>query len=134
MARRITAAQLKSWVSETPSTVAIIDVRDADFYGGQIVNARNVPSHQFQDRLQEVVEQTKDKERVVFHCSLSQQRGPHASRVYEAALKQALEGQGRRPEVYILEGGFVGWQKLYAEDSKLTTNYDAEHWKYGFSG
>lgn len=71
MAKRITAAQLKSWVSESPGTLAIIDVRDADFYGGQIVGAQNVPSHQFQDRLQEVVEQTKEKERVVFHCSLS---------------------------------------------------------------
>jgi hypothetical protein len=50
----------------------------------------------------------KDKEKVVFHCALSQQRGP------SAALKHARErhrllrsAAGKDQEVYALDGGFT---------------------------
>lgn len=71
MIRRITAADLKAWLLDPACSTIVIDVRDADFYGGQITGARNVPSHQFRDRLQEVIEEATGKERIVFHCSLS---------------------------------------------------------------
>lgn len=28
--------------------------------------------------------------------------------------------------------GFVGWQKQFATDPKLTADYDADHWKEGY--
>lgn len=65
----------------------------------------------------------KDKEKVVFHCALSQQRGPGAALRYarereRMGLKVGKgiggegEGEGEKgQEVCVLEGGFVEWQE-----------------------
>jgi rhodanese-related sulfurtransferase len=59
----------------------IVDVRDDDFRGGNIKGAHNAPSSTFHADVDDLVEQTKDTPIVVFHCMLSQQRGPKAARV-----------------------------------------------------
>ena len=77
----------------------------------------------------ELVRTLKDKETVVFHCALSQQRGPSAALRYlrererlspakEGEVKMVEEVEGEKvPEskgqtVYVLDGGFVKWQEL----------------------
>lgn len=65
---------------------------------------------------------------MVFHCALSQQRGPGAARRYLAErgkrmkdeeVEKGKEGEkeeeGKRKEqvVWVLEGGFVRWQERY---------------------
>ena len=52
----------------------IIDVRDDDFEGGNIINCVNEPSSTFEDNVQRLVESTKNVPTVIFHCALSQQR------------------------------------------------------------
>lgn len=88
-----------------------------------------------------------DKEVVVFHCALSQQRGPGAALRYlrekeaalaaAAAVKKAAEEQeaskdGKKQQVYVLDRGFVGWQEVYGPDERLTEAYRKELWEDGY--
>ena len=52
----------------------IVDVRDDDWYGGNIKGSRNSPSHGFLSKVDELVAQTKDVPTIIFHCALSQVR------------------------------------------------------------
>ena len=112
-------------------SVAVIDVRDDDHIGGHIQSSRHVPSKSIDARLPGLVEELHDVPTVVFHCALSQQRGPQAALKYMRererivgqeqdavpdgeAEEHVKKGKDRRKkqEVYILEGGFVAWQEL----------------------
>lgn len=71
MPQRITAEALKELLISKPSSVVVIDVRDADHYGGHIANSAHFPSRTFSTDLPKVLEATQHAEKVVFHCSLS---------------------------------------------------------------
>ena len=103
-----------------PSTgsVAVIDVRDEDHVGGHIKGSQHVPSASLDYRMPELVRTLKGKEKVVFHCALSQQRGPSAARAY-CREREKLGDESRKQEVFILEGGFTQWQRKYAGGSVL---------------
>lgn len=73
-----------------------------------------------------LVRRLKDKEVVVFHCMLSQQRGPAAALRYLRERGAGAAGEG--PVVYVLDRGFTGWQEVYAEDERLTEGYRKELW------
>jgi rhodanese-related sulfurtransferase len=45
-----------------PDKMQIIDVRDSDFVGGNIVGAKNYPSARFYDEVKGLVEEHKDGE------------------------------------------------------------------------
>lgn len=101
-----------------------------------------------------LVRQLGDKKTVVFHCALSQQRGPGAAlryirereRIHPSSANQAASSNpdaddrkdGENPaaeqKVYVLDRGFVGWQELYGEDERLTEGYRKELWKDGYWG
>jgi rhodanese-related sulfurtransferase len=95
--------------STSPSKIAIVDVRDdgmpnlphhlilrfrlssairrlaltpPDHIGGHIRHSIHAPSHTLDHKIPELVRKLKDKETVVFHCALSQQRGPSAALRY----------------------------------------------------
>lgn len=81
-----------------------------------------------------LVRQLKDKPTVVFHCALSQQRGPSAALQYLrerdgllAALGEARGAEGQT--VYVLDRGFTGWQEVYGTDERLTEGYRKELWE-----
>lgn len=120
---RISREQLAGLVRAKSPSLAVIDVRDSDYIGGHILNCQNVPVHQHDYRMPELVRTLKDKDTVVFHCALSQQRGPSSALRY-LREKERMEGtkgeeetkDGRGVEaagqkVYVLEGGFVKWQE-----------------------
>lgn len=80
-----------------PSDIAIIDVRDdgpsnpqcnysvltvIDHIGGHIKHSIHAPSTTLDTKIPELVRKLKNKETVVFHCALSQQRGPSAALRY----------------------------------------------------
>lgn len=81
--------------------------------------------------------------KVVFHCMLSQQRGPSSALKFARALqadraKKEKTGdsdgsQGSAdvsgPEVCVLEGGFGAWQARYGEDERLTEGYVKDLWE-----
>ena len=113
--------------SKSPS-LAVIDVRDNDYIGGHIAGGHNVPVHTHDHRMPELARTLKDKDTVVFHCALSQQRGPSSALRYLRERERMLgsrageggggagsttagQGQGQGQTVYVLEGGFVKWQE-----------------------
>ncbi len=81
--QRMTRAQLSSiLLSLDASKVAIIDVRGDDHVGGHIHTSTHVPSTSLDYRIPQLFRTLADKEIVVFHCALSQERGPRAARKY----------------------------------------------------
>lgn len=112
---RISREKLADLVRSKSPSLAIIDVRDNDFIGGHIMGCQNVPVHTHDVRMPELVRTLKDKDVVVFHCSLSQQRGPSSALRY---LREKERLGGKQPaetsssqKVYLLDGGFVNWQE-----------------------
>lgn len=105
-----------------------------------------------------LIRQLADKETVVFHCALSQQRGPAAAlryirerdRLSAASERQSVaagetgaqeeagegkaEGKSKEQKVYVLDQGFVGWQEVYGTDERLTEGYRKELWEDGYWG
>ena len=81
--KRMSREQLSSLLlSPDASKVAVIDVRDHDHVGGHIKSSTHVPSSSLDYRIPSVVRTMAGKEIVVFHCALSQQRGPAAALRY----------------------------------------------------
>lgn len=81
-----------------------------------------------------LVRRFKDKKVVIFHCALSQQRGPSAALKYlreKGGLLKSLgagEDASAEQEVYVLDRGFVGWQQIYGSDERLTEAYVKDIW------
>ena len=101
-----------------------------DYIGGHIKGSTNVPAHQLDAMMPTLLRRLNDKKIVVFHCMLSQQRGPKAARRYmqerEAALgKEAADQQ----TVYVLGRGFDGWQQEYKNDERLTEGFRKDLWE-----
>lgn len=125
----------------TASKVAVIDVRDSDHIGGHVAGSHWVPTSELDTRIPELVRLHRHKDQVVFHCMLSQQRGPASAlkfmrAVQGAALKEEkVQQQGRQegnltwPRVYVLEGGFGVWASRYGEDARLTEGFVKDLWE-----
>jgi Cdc25 family phosphatase len=109
----ITRESLASLIRSKSTSLAVIDVRDSDYIGGHITGCTNVPVNTHDYRMPELIRKLKDKDTVVFHCALSQQRGPSSALRY-LREKERLEGAGKEDgqKVYVLEGGFVKWQEV----------------------
>lgn len=123
--QRISREHLSSLLlSPEASKIAIIDVRGDDHVGGHIHNSTHVPSTSLDYRIPQLVRTLADKQTVVFHCALSQERGPRAARRYMD--EQRIDRTKRREaadevqekvtdqQVYVLDGGFVKWQEKCA--------------------
>ena len=93
--RRISRERLSSLIltHDPAASLAIIDVRDADHVGGHIAGSTHVPSSSLDYRIPELIRKLSEKDIVVFHCALSQQRGP------SAALRYLREKESRGYEV-----------------------------------
>lgn len=82
-----------------------------------------------------LVRRLQDKKTVVFHCALSQQRGPSAALKYLREKDGSLRSLGvgeeiaAEQEVYVLDRGFVGWQQVYGDDERLTEGYVKDIWE-----
>ncbi|KFH45296.1 phosphatase-like protein [Hapsidospora chrysogenum ATCC 11550] len=138
--QRISAKSLSEKILEEREakdpTFAVIDVRDDDYIGGHIKGSTNIPSQQLDAMMPTLVRRLKDKKTVVFHCALSQQRGPSAALRYLRERDEALRTLGETPAedqtVYVLDRGFSGWQEVYGEDERLTEGYRKELWVDGY--
>jgi len=122
---RLTAQQLSNFLlsspssSQPPSSIAIIDVRDSDHIGGHIRHSQHIPSSTLDYQIPDLVRTLKDKKVVVFHCMLSQQRGPSAALRYARERERLLAGVGQvvveegggGQRVCVLEGGFDKWRQ-----------------------
>jgi rhodanese-related sulfurtransferase len=61
-----------------------------DHIGGHIKHSTHVPSSTLDHKIPELVRKLADKETVVFHCALSQQRGPSAALRYMRERERLL--------------------------------------------
>lgn len=78
----------------------------------------------------DLINKLRGKEKVVFHCALSQERGPSAALKYIREREQVLgKEESAKQAVFVLEGGFVQWQKKYGEDKRLTQAYVKDIWE-----
>ncbi|KAH0586408.1 hypothetical protein H2248_007644 [Termitomyces sp. 'cryptogamus'] len=111
----------------------IVDVRDDDFRGGNIKGAINKPSRDFLTSVDELIKDTKDIPLVIFHCALSQVRGPKAARIYEETRRNVLYGKDIPHEVAVLREGFARFQEKYRDDPDLIENWDKEIWSSEWS-
>ncbi|KAI0438736.1 Rhodanese-like protein [Xylaria telfairii] len=145
---RITASKLANLLLTANSTpgeqaadsrnVAVVDVRDDDHIGGHIRTSLHFPSRSLDATMPTLLRKLADKETVVFHCALSQQRGPSAALQYLRAMEATGESTGdgssdkKLQKVYVLDRGFVGWQEVYGTDERLTEGYRKELWEEGY--
>ncbi len=118
----ITGKDLAAMIRSKHVGLSIIDVRDVDYIGGHIKGCTNVPTDSLDYRLPELVRTLKDQDTVVFHCVLSQQRGPSSAlRYLRERARMADRGEiGARKDgkdlqsaqkVVVLDGGFSKWQQ-----------------------
>lgn len=139
----------------TDQKVVVVDVRDSDHIGGHIKSSRHVPSETLDYSAPDLARQLQGAEKVVFHCALSQVRGPSAAVKYlrererlfgaDSTIRVTAEnidddgkpkgrdedGKVKKQEVYVLTGGFVEWQEKYGNDERLTENYNKQLWADG---
>ncbi|KAF4370985.1 hypothetical protein CsatB_016820 [Cannabis sativa] len=104
----ITGSQLLS-LKRRPN-IAIIDVRDDErSYDGHIAGSLHYASDSFSDKISNLVQQVKGKDTLVFHCALSQVRGPSCARKLVNYLEDVKDDAGIK-NVMVLERGFNGWE------------------------
>ena len=117
----VSRSDVASMLRTQKSGVSIIDVRDDDYIGGHIKGSQNVPTHTHDFKMPELVRTLKDQDIIIFHCTLSQQRGPGSALRYLRERKSMLDA-GTVPkredgadleeaqQVKVLDGGFSRWQ------------------------
>ncbi|XP_044483820.1 dual specificity phosphatase Cdc25 [Mangifera indica] len=104
----ITSSQLLS-LKPRPN-IAVIDVRDDErSYDGHITGSLHYASSNFTDNISNLIQQVKGKDTLVFHCALSQVRGPTCARRLANYLDEKVEDTGIK-NIFILERGFNGWE------------------------
>ncbi|KAF3956443.1 hypothetical protein CMV_018423 [Castanea mollissima] len=104
----VTGSQLLS-IKRRPN-IAIIDVRDDErSYDGHIAGSLHFASDTFSDKISNLVQLVKGKDTLVFHCALSQVRGPTCARRLVNYLEEMKEDTGIK-NIMVLERGFNGWE------------------------
>ncbi|KAG9138700.1 hypothetical protein Leryth_026971 [Lithospermum erythrorhizon] len=116
----ITGSQLLN-VRRHPN-IAIVDVRDDErSYDGHIAGSLHFPSDTFLDKLPTLLEATKGKDTLVFHCALSQVRGPKCARRFSDYVSEINDEMGIK-NVMILERGYNGWEASGRPVCRCTNN------------
>ncbi|XP_041025546.1 dual specificity phosphatase Cdc25 [Juglans microcarpa x Juglans regia] len=104
----VTGSQLLS-LQRRPN-IAIIDVRDDERnYDGHIAGSLHYASDTFSEKISNLIQEVKGKDTLVFHCALSQVRGPTCARKIVNYLEEMKEDSGIK-NIWVLERGFNGWE------------------------
>lgn len=131
----IPASTLRQWLTSGSPTgsgkLAVVDVRDSDFVGGHIKGCWHYPAGNFQETLAELRQRLLDENinDLVFHCALSQVRGPKSALRFLRSLDSANDANLDAVKVWVLQGGFTSWQRHYGEDTSVTEGYAKDLWQ-----
>ncbi|XBW35722.1 hypothetical protein QEN19_001292 [Hanseniaspora menglaensis] len=123
--------------------IVVVDVRGEDFIGGHIKGCVNFPYQDFRrvnpdtgihDQIDSFIKKYLEQNEnvtIVFHCAMSQQRGPSAalllSRILqETKYQQLLEKSNIN--IMVLYKGFINWQQEYGKDKAVTEDYNSFVW------
>lgn len=133
--RFITPSTLRSWfVPSSSRRFAIVDVRDSDFIGGHIKGCLHYPAGNFNETLPELRNKliASHVQDVVFHCALSQVRGPKSALRFLRSI-ESLDADEKTKfaglNVWVLDGGFTRWQLEYGDDTEVTEDYQKDLWE-----
>ena len=74
MVKYITPQELKALIKSQTNDYLVVDVRDDDYRGGNIKGGINIPSEKFLLKLHQLIDETQNVSKIIFHCALSQQR------------------------------------------------------------
>jgi len=96
--------------SPCKSDFVIIDVRDDDFSGGNLVGALNYTSVTFESKLDEVYNKCREKNCVIFHCAQSKVRGPTCARRF---IEYINTNSLPHKNVRVLSGGYLNIKENY---------------------
>ncbi|KAG9396483.1 Rhodanese-like domain [Carpediemonas membranifera] len=120
---------------ENRKNVYIIDVRDNDIHCGHIRGSANIPLLNFTPELIATMAKglIKTHKKIVFHCMMSQARGPKAANQFFRHVLSVYPDSA--VEILILSGGFSRFGMMFHEDSRVVTGFDAETFEQdiGFS-
>jgi Cdc25 family phosphatase len=115
--------------------ILIIDTRDDDFIGGNIINSKHYSDKEMKEVPNNLVLITIEALKlnknsiIIFHCMESLRRGPRCcyrlNKIFEM-----LNIDNIKPDLRILIGGADQWIRKYW-NSDLVENYNDEYW--GFS-
>ncbi len=104
----VTSSQLLS-LKRLPN-IAVVDVRDDERgYDGHIAGSLHYASDTFYEKIPNLVQEVKGKDTLVFHCALSQVRGPKCARRLADYLAEVREDAGIK-NIMVLERGYNGWE------------------------
>jgi Cdc25 family phosphatase len=106
----------------------IIDVRGDDFFVGNIPGCRHIPSHEFLESACEFVKEFEQIPLLVFHCALSQVRGPKCMQRYRT-LRDQQASTSTAQRVRVLRGGFANWLSCYKNDPSCVEHVDHVYWE-----
>mmetsp|Transcript_634 Transcript_634/g.1580 ORF Transcript_634/g.1580 Transcript_634/m.1580 type:complete len:136 (-) Transcript_634:1095-1502(-) len=104
------------------ANIRVVDVRDYDFNdNGHIVGALNLTQEFFgvQENIDGLIRAFHDQgvKRVVFHCWLSQQRGPWCAARFAERLQDV--GSGEIDYVNVMKNGYKKFSAIYLNDADL---------------
>lgn len=93
---------------------------------GHIRDSVNVPSAVFNASLPNLADslEADSVRRVVFHCQLSQVRGPSCASAYVRHIYGTPLQQHQ--EVYVLDGGFSEWARAYGREQSVTQAFKSQ--------
>jgi rhodanese-related sulfurtransferase len=117
------ANALAESLKKNPNSVLVIDVREDDFEGGNIVGALNHPAGYFSHlTAQAILEVWQEGQEVVFHCMKSQVRGPTCASFFDDYVASKTDVT---LSVRVLQYGFEYFVAKYGRDPTLVENYQA---------
>lgn len=74
MVKSISSQELKDLIKSESDDYLVVDVRDEDYTGGNIKGGINIPSEKFMLKLHQLIDDTQNVSKIIFHCAYSQQR------------------------------------------------------------
>ena len=122
-------------IIEEDKSCLIIDVRDDDFKGGNLIGCVHFPSQDWPESLDSILDyinERKPVETIIFHCYESSMRGPFCAREFIHYVNRDTEEGGKGAQirehvkqVRILRGGFKEMKLRYLEqnDPPILENY-----------
>ncbi|KAJ2162485.1 Cdc25 phosphatase Ibp1 [Coemansia sp. RSA 552] len=116
---------------------AIIDVRTDDRHSGYIPGSDNsVTADKMHERARaQLVDKYRAVPLVVFHCMMSQVRGPKSARIYKELVHERLayaesSDPQRNQHVKVLRGGFREWAEAFLHtEPALVEGFNQDVWE-----
>ena len=125
--------------------VVIMDMRGDDYIGGHIKGCINIPYAEFRRYdsqtgdytnihnfiKKSIIDKNTNNVNVVFHCAMSQQRGPSAALILSRILQEKEYEElitKTNINIMVLYKGFINWQQEYRKDEDVTEGYSRFVW------